>query len=44
MTYRVHMKDKGWSDWVWDDAVAGTTGESRRIEAVEIKLMYGKKL
>lgn len=36
VVYRVHMKTKGWSDWVCDGAVAGTTGESRRIEAIEV--------
>lgn len=31
------MQDKGWSDWAKNGETAGTTGESRRIEAIEIK-------
>ena len=33
----MHIQDKGWSNWVKNSEVAGTTGESRRIEAIEIK-------
>ena len=31
------MENLGWSDWVSNGQVAGTTGQSRRIEAIEIK-------
>jgi uncharacterized protein YjdB len=37
------MKDIGWSEWVSDGAIAGTEGQSRRIEAAEIKLTGDKK-
>lgn len=45
--YRVHQQTYGWSGWVVssDDtnilkaAIAGVTGKSKRIEAVEIKLI-----
>ncbi|MCP4710015.1 MAG: Ig domain-containing protein, partial [Planctomycetes bacterium] len=38
LTYRVHAADIGWMDWVENGEIAGTTGESRQIEAVEIRL------
>lgn len=39
--YRAHLQRKGWeTDWVRDDAQCGTTGQSRRLEAVQIRL-YG---
>ena len=37
LSYRVHIQDIGWSDWVQNGQIAGTTGESKRIEAIEIK-------
>jgi len=37
--YQVHMQDKGWGDWVKNGAVAGTIGESRRIEAIRFVLI-----
>ena len=43
ITYRVHMKDIGWGEWVSDGVTAGTEGQSRRIEAAEIKLTGDKK-
>ena len=30
------MQDIGWLDWVASGQVAGTTGESRRMEAIQI--------
>ena len=37
LEYRVHMANIGWGPWVKNGAVAGTTGQSRRVEAVQIK-------
>ena len=37
--YRVHVQDLGWQDWVYDGEMAGTTEESKRIEAIEIKIV-----
>ena len=37
VSYRVHAQDKGWFPWVSDGACAGTTGEARRLEAIQIK-------
>ena len=35
--YRVHMEGIGWGPWVPNGCMAGTTGESRRVEAIEIQ-------
>lgn len=37
--YRAHVKDDGWLPWVLEGSVAGTTGQSRRLEAVQIELL-----
>ncbi len=36
--YRGHVQGKGWVDWQRDGAPCGTTGESRRVEAVQMRL------
>ena len=36
--YRVHVADYGWMPWVKNGETAGTMGEARRIEAIEIKV------
>ena len=36
--YDVHLQTKGWEDGFADGQVAGTVGESRRLEAVRIRL------
>ena len=38
LKYRVHMQGIGWRAWVTNGNVAGTTGQKRRIEAVQILL------
>lgn len=38
ISYRVNVAGKGWMDWVSSGELAGTTGENRQIEAIEIKL------
>ncbi len=38
VTYRAHVASNGWLPWVNDLAIAGTTGESRRMEAVQMRL------
>lgn len=35
---RYHVQGRGWSSWVKNDAYAGTTGFSLRLEAFQIKL------
>lgn len=38
--YQVHIQDYGWSQgWQADGAIAGTSGESKRLEAVQIKIV-----
>jgi uncharacterized protein YjdB len=36
--YRAHVADQCWLPWVNNNEVAGTTGESRRMEAVQIQV------
>ncbi len=38
ITYRAHVAYNGWLDWKSDGATAGTVGESRRMEAIKMKL------
>ena len=43
--YKVHIENTGWQDWRYDGETAGTTGESKRIEALRIdydKDVYAK--
>ncbi len=36
LKYRVHLQDYGWQDWKRNGEMAGTTGESKRLEAIQI--------
>ena len=36
LSYRSHVQDYGWQDYVNEGEVSGTTGESKRIEAIQI--------
>ena len=36
--YRTHVQDYGWQDWKKDGATAGTTGEAKRLEAIQIQI------
>lgn len=38
ITYQVHVKDNGWMNTVSSGNTAGTTGQSRRMEAIKINL------
>lgn len=38
VVYSTHVQDYGWMSEVSDGAVAGTTGQSRRVEAISINL------
>lgn len=38
LKFRVHEQNKGWSSWATEGAFRGSTGEGRRIEAVQIVL------
>lgn len=36
--YRCHAQTYGWMDWMEDGASSGTTGEAKRLEAIQISL------
>jgi len=36
--YKTHVQSYGWQDWVSDGATSGTVGQSKRLEAIYIKL------
>jgi uncharacterized protein YjdB len=36
LAYRAHLQSLGWRAWVYDPAMVGTVGQSRRLEAIEI--------
>lgn len=35
--YRVHMSEIGWSPWIREGGYAGTRGQGRQIEAMEMR-------
>jgi uncharacterized protein YjdB len=35
----VHCQGKGWTDWVKNGEIAGTVGQSKRLEAIQIRLV-----
>ena len=37
-----HVQTYGWNGWKYNGAVAGTSGESKRVEALKIRLMNQK--
>jgi uncharacterized protein YjdB len=37
--YRAHVQGIGWTKWVRDGALAGTTGRGLRTEAVEVVVL-----
>ena len=38
MSYRTHVQTYGWQNFVSDGATSGTSGESKRLEGIEIKV------
>lgn len=38
VSYRTHVQTYGWQNFVKNGALSGTTGESKRLEGIEIKL------
>ena len=38
LTYRTHVQDIGWQDWKTDGVLGGTTGQSLRLEGIELNL------
>ena len=37
--YRVRGEGYGWTEWKTGGQIAGTTGQGKRMEAIEIKLI-----
>ena len=42
VTYNTHVQTYGWQDYVYDGAAAGTTGQSKRLEGIHIRLLNQK--
>lgn len=38
ISYRTHVQDYGWQDYVSDGIISGTQGQSKRLEGINIKL------
>jgi uncharacterized protein YjdB len=36
--YQTHVQDIGWMSWVTDGNLSGTSGQSKRLEAINIRL------
>lgn len=36
--YQTHVQDIGTQDYVYDGAMAGTSGQAKRMESIRIKL------
>lgn len=36
--YRTHVQNDGWQSWKQNNQLSGTQGESKRLEAIQIKL------
>lgn len=39
MLYKVHVAENGWTDWMKNGDVAGTTGKKLRLEAYRVKVV-----
>lgn len=39
VTYRTHVQTYGWQDWVYDGVASGTSGESKRLEGIQVNLV-----
>lgn len=38
IVYRTHVQTYGWQNWVSNGVMAGTSGEAKRLESIQIKL------
>lgn len=38
VTYQTHVQDYGWQEWKNDGELSGTSGQSKRLEGINIKL------
>ncbi len=39
ISYRTHVQTYGWQDWVSNGGMSGTSGQAKRLEEIQIKLM-----
>lgn len=39
VTYRTHVQDIGWQNYVGEEQIAGTEGKAKRLEGINIKLL-----
>ena len=39
MWYRVHSQTYGWLGWAHDDEPAGTIGQAKRAEAIDVQVL-----
>jgi hypothetical protein len=39
ISYRAHVQDIGWQRWVSNGTTAGTSGQAKRIEAIQVRLL-----
>ncbi len=44
VAYRTHVQRDGWQSWVSNGAMSGTSGESKRLEGIEIKVSGNSNL
>jgi len=44
VSYRTHVQDIGWQDFVSDGAMSGTSGQSKRLEGIEISVSGNSNL
>ena len=44
VSYQTHVQDIGWQDYVQDGAISGTIGQSKRLEAIRIKVIGDPEL
>ena len=42
--YRTHVQKNGWQNWRANGSMSGTSGEAKRLEAINIRLYGNKKL
>ncbi|MCI8940642.1 MAG: N-acetylmuramoyl-L-alanine amidase [Dorea sp.] len=40
VSYRVHVQSYGWQDWKNNGEAAGTVGQSKRLEAIELSISH----
>lgn len=38
ISYQTHVQDYGWQDWKSNGQMSGTSGQSKRLEAIKVKL------